>query len=73
MDELADLYKDGTGSRKMTPLLKTTGWFVWSGETKGSSAARDFDLYHGGYSSWAIGGSSSNGKRAFAVRSRGDG
>jgi hypothetical protein len=37
--ELKTLYKEGAGSHNMTPLLKTTGWFVWSGETKGSSSA----------------------------------
>ena len=33
LDELAGLYKKGAGPRNMTPLLKTTGWWVWSGET----------------------------------------
>jgi len=66
--ELKALYKKGAGSRNMTPLLKTTGWWVWSGETKDSSSAwvLDFnfgyesrlnrDLYHYG--------------RGFAVRSQ---
>jgi hypothetical protein len=34
--ELNTLYKKGVGTRNMTPLLKTTGWWVWSGETKSS-------------------------------------
>ena len=70
-DELKTLYKKGTGSLNMTPLLKTTGLMVWSGETKGSSPARLFDFGFGdGYwSSRDI----SNLYRAFAVRSRGDG
>ena len=36
-EELARLYEKGRGSMNMTPLLKTTGLFVWSGEKKGSS------------------------------------
>jgi len=36
--ELAGLYNKGTGTRNMTALLKTTGWWVWSGKTKGSAA-----------------------------------
>ena len=70
MDELAGLYKKGAGSRNMTPLLKTTGWWVWSGETKGSSGAWDFD--YGTGRSWLDRGPSYDG-RAFAVRSRNDG
>ena len=69
-DELKALYKKGTGSRNMTPLLKTTGWYVWSGETKGSSPARNFYFFYG-YRDWNLRGRSS--KRAFAVRSRSDG
>jgi len=48
MDELEGLYKKGAGSRNMTPLLETTGWWVWSGETKGSSVAWPFGFRHGG-------------------------
>ena len=71
VDELEGLYKKGTGSRNMTPLLKTTGWTVWSGETKGSSVARYFDFTNGSRS-WDDRGTSYN-ERAFAVRSRSDG
>ena len=70
-DELKALYKKGTGSRNMTPLLKTTGWWVWSGETGGSSSARDFS-FRGGFRLW-LGRVASSSIRAFAVRSRGDG
>ena len=66
-DELKGLYKKETGSRNMTPLLKTTGWGVWSGETKGSSRARDLDFYDGDRS-W-YGRDTSTTRRAFAVRS----
>jgi hypothetical protein len=38
-EELKGLYKKGRGRRNMTPLLKTTGWQVWSGETRSSSDA----------------------------------
>lgn len=66
--ELKSLYKKGAGTRNMTSLLKTTGWWVWSGETKDSSSAWYFNFYSGsddwGYRSYA------NGLRGFAVRSR---
>jgi len=71
MDELAELYKKGAGDRNMTRLLKTTGWWVWSGETKGSSTARYFDFYNGARD-WSS-RNDSNLDRAFAVRSRSDG
>jgi len=71
MDELEGLYKDGIGKRNMTPLLKTTGRWVWSGETQGSSDARNFDFGNG----TRVYGNryASPNERAFAVRSRGDG
>jgi len=71
MDELEGLYKKGKGDRSMTPLLKTTGWYVWSGETKGSSGARAFS-FSPGLRTWFTRDRSAS-KRAFAVRSRGDG
>jgi uncharacterized caspase-like protein len=71
MDELEALYKDGKGKRNMTPLLKTTGWWVWSGETKSSSGARTFYFRYGDRT-WNYRGNSFD-KRAFAVRSRSDG
>ena len=70
-DELRSLYKKGSGDRNITPLLKTSGWWVWSNETKDSSLARGF-YFTGGYKPWMARESSSL-KRAFAVRSRGDG
>lgn len=69
-DELKTLYKNGTGSRNMTPLLKTTGWYIWSGETKGSSDAWVFAFDYG-CKVWHSRGNA-NGGRAFAVRSRSD-
>ncbi|HIJ36420.1 MAG TPA: DUF1566 domain-containing protein [Deltaproteobacteria bacterium] len=70
-DELGSLYNKGVGDRNMTPLFKTTGWWVWSGETKGSSDARDFSFNLGGRY-WGSRSNSGNG-RGFAVRSRSDG
>jgi hypothetical protein len=70
IDELKSLYRKGAGSRNMTPLLKTTGWIVWSGETKGSSSVRDFN-FSVGYGNW--GSQTTINGRAFAVRSRSDG
>ena len=70
-DELESLYKNGKGSRNMTPLLKTTGWWVWSGETKDSLEARHF-YFTLGSRNWYY-RDASNNRRAFAVRSRNDG
>ena len=67
-EELKALYQKRAESRNMTPLLKNTGWLVWSGETKDSSSAWFFDFFGG-----SGGGSSRNfsyGRRGFAVRSR---
>jgi len=68
--ELRTLYKKGEGTRNMTPLLKITGWWVWSGETKGSSSIWYF-LFGPGFETWRPGDSSRNGC-GFAVRSRRD-
>jgi len=35
-DEVKSLYMEGAGNCNMTPLLKTTAWWVWSNETKNS-------------------------------------
>ena len=67
MDELEGLYRKGAGKRNMTPLLKTTGWWVWSGETKGSSDAWHF-FFNDGDRNWDT--RDSYYERAFAVRSR---
>lgn len=71
INELKGLYNKNTG-RNMTSLLKTTGWFVWSGETKGSSEARFFYFLDFGGRDWGI-RIDSHSRRAFAVRSRSDG
>ncbi len=66
--ELRTLYKKEAGPRNMTPLLKTKGWWVWSGETEGSSSARAFSFING-YNAWGNRDYSWNG-RGLAVRSR---
>ena len=68
--ELKTLYQKGAGTRNMTPLLKTTGWFVWSGETKGPCSAWDFKFPHVGEDFGWVYHSDSVGGRGFAVRSR---
>jgi hypothetical protein len=67
MKELEGLFEKGKGSRNMTSLLKTTGWWVWSGDR---SAA--YGSAFGFYSRSNRTDSLSNANRAFAVRSRGD-
>ena len=67
-DELTGLYKKGGGERNMTPLLKTTGWRVWSNELEGELGAWFFSFYDGEYT-WGPKESEGN-PRAFAVRSR---
>ena len=66
--ELKALYKMGAGKRNMTPLLKTTGWQVWSGETMGSSFAWGFG-FGSGFEALDKRVFSHN-RRGFAVRSR---
>ena len=43
-DELKNLYSKGSGNNNMTLLFKTTGGFVWTSETMGSSHAWGFCL-----------------------------
>lgn len=66
-EELKSLYKNGAGSRNMTALLETTGWYVWSGETRDSSSAWTFS-FTTGPDYWNP--SPSHNLRGFAVRSR---
>ena len=49
--ELEGLYKKDSGDRNMTPLLKTSGWWIWSGETHDTSTAWDFN-FNIGYRGW---------------------
>ena len=74
LDELAVLYKKGMGSHNLTSLLTNTTskyLWVWSGETEGSSKAGRF-YFGNGDRRWGERSYPGN-KRAFAVRSRGDG
>jgi hypothetical protein len=68
LNELRTLYNENKADfhRNMTPLLKTTGWWIWSDELAGSSAAWAFDFKTGRkhYSTFL----EFSGKRAFAVR-----
>jgi len=70
--ELETLHKKGIGKRNMTPLLKTTGYWVWSGKREGSSSAWGFFFYFIGFKT-SIDCNTSGGSRGFAVRSRSDG
>jgi len=67
--ELKGLCRTNTGPRNMTPLLKTTGWSVWSREAKGPSLRWAF-LFHFG-SAICYGRDYAYQGRAFAVRSKG--
>ena len=66
--ELKTLFKKGAGSRNITSLLKTSGWRVWSGETKGSLSALDFNFRYGREGFGFRG--ASFGRRGCAVRSQ---
>jgi hypothetical protein len=66
-DELKSLYKKGAGERNMSPLLKHTGWRVWSIETEGDLGAWFLNFYDGDYT-WGLRESEGN-PRVFAVRS----
>ena len=68
-EELKTLYQEGAGSRNMTPLLKTTGWWAWSGETKDSDSAWAF-FFRFGNEPWSLRDNSGTAFRGFAVRSR---
>ena len=45
--ELKTLFYKGKGTRNMTPLIKTSGKWIWSGEAKNSATAGSFDLIYG--------------------------
>lgn len=66
--ELRTLYKQDAGTRNMTPLLKVTGWWIWSVETKDSSSAWLYSFKLG--KEYLFQRSSSFNFRALAVRSR---
>ncbi len=67
-NELKTLYKKGKGRHNITPLFKTTGWWIWSDEMFSQWKPWSFYLKegraHGGYPS------NSGYSRGFAVRLR---
>lgn len=65
--ELETLYKKGSGNQNMTPLLRTIGSWVWSGEARNSSYAWFFDFGRGKMFFYSI-NESHVFFRAFAVR-----
>jgi len=67
--DLETLYQRDVGTRNMTPLLKTTGWWIWSGKKEGSSKAWYFDFIDG-IQLWFSQSDSDTLRRGFAVRSR---
>jgi hypothetical protein len=67
-EELRSLYEKGIGTRNMTPLLKTTGWWIWSGVKWGISSARVISFYQGLDYSRPL--NDSGHSRGFAVRFR---
>jgi hypothetical protein len=69
IEELRTLYISGIGTRNMTPLLKTSGWWVWSGERNGSLTAAWNFSFSGGNEHW-IPQSNCRLGRGIAVRSR---
>jgi len=68
--ELKTLYKRGAGRRNMTPLLKTTGWWVWA-EKRNSTTAYGFDFQSGTESWYDATSFYKFSARCFAVRSQG--
>ncbi len=66
--ELRTLYKQDAGTLNMTPLLKVTGWWIWSVETKDSFSVWVFSFILG-REFWEASNASDN-FRGFAVRSR---
>jgi hypothetical protein len=67
LDELEAIHEKGEGNRNMTPLLSTTGWWVWSEKTSDSSSKWGYTFYCGGRY-WCARSYPDRG-RAFAVRS----
>jgi hypothetical protein len=72
LEELKGLYQYGKGRRNMTPLLETTGYYVWSSQQAGQHFLA-FDFTTGFDNINWFYRSHSNSNRAFAVRSRSSG
>jgi hypothetical protein len=67
-EELKTLYQKGAGKSNLTPLLKTTGRWVWSRETNNSSLAWAVSFFHG-EEHWFV-RDTAHFTRGFAVRSK---
>lgn len=67
--ELQVLYANRPVSRNMTPLLQTTGEFVWTSELESEGVSAWGWRPYAGFAFW-LHRSSSDGNRGFAVRSR---
>jgi hypothetical protein len=67
--ELSTLFELGVGTRNMTPLLFTTGWSVWSGESKDSSMVWYYHFVNG-VEAYTGPAPPIDYTRCFAVRSR---
>ncbi len=67
-EEMKSLYRKGAGTGNMTPLLKTRGGYVWTGETVEPSYAWGF-CFEIGDEYWPL-RSFSDTARAFAVRNK---
>ena len=57
-----------SGPKYLPPIFKTSGWYVWGGETRGSSSAWSYPFWVGGGGGYGPRGGDLHG-RAFAVRS----
>jgi hypothetical protein len=66
--ELKTLYKKGAGEYNITPLLKVSGWWMWSGEKK--FAGRAWAVYFVDGTERPHDRSTPYGPRAMAVRSQ---
>jgi hypothetical protein len=68
VDELRTLYEKGVGEFNMSPLFKTSGWFIWSGEEYHAAIVYLFNFKYGVRIRNPH--SSARYHRAFAVRSQ---
>jgi hypothetical protein len=66
--ELVALKRIGDGVRNLTPLVPTTGYWIWAGETRDAASRWLFGFGYGG-EGWS-GQPPADGGRAMAVRIR---
>jgi len=72
-NDLKSIYSRKTGKRNMSPLLKTTGWWVWSAHTANIYSWYQKAYYFKGHSKYKRRYDTATvSMRAFAVRSRKD-